>query len=502
MDGLHDGLDCNPFDQQSHGCKFTLEHEAFRIASLGYADDTTILTNTLPDLTIQNNWVEYFMRFNCLRLNPLKCELVGRGPDGESITVAQLTTHGFTIDGRSVIPKPHDQPIRYLGVHMCFDGNWKAQQKKTQATIFRFTRLIDKFQLSIGHAIYMYNVFLTPRLELALHYVHGTGTTDWIETCDKIIIGSIKHAAGSLLRLSKSALATSLHLLLPSWLEQCVKVSELFIRMNSSDPRWGRLGRQSMRQQYPSNIDEHTEDIRRPNSGTQITRAVYLAVKKLKWSLHLHHHRKRHLHLFDTPAHTSLPTLADCSSTMLLDLTQDSIHVVHDCWSGWSVPPTMNQPNKYEVHVYTDGSHDSSTSTSSWSVVVGDRWFDDNFGFLPNDEDELIRQPRHLGGSTRFGSSVSNTIGVYPVELQAIARVLAMFPLDTILHIHSDSQASIKSIKKFIGTINERDRLRSAARPLLQLIDHLCKRRKAAGGDLCLNHVSATMSINIVSVIV
>ena len=112
---------------------------------------------------------------------------------------------------------------------MCFDGSWKAQQKKTQATIFRFIRLIDKFQLSIGHAVYMYNVFLAPRLELALHYVHGTGTADWIETCDKIIIGSIKHAAGSLLRLSKSALATSLHLLLPSWLEQCVKVSELFM---------------------------------------------------------------------------------------------------------------------------------------------------------------------------------------------------------------------------------------------------------------------------------
>ena len=47
--------------------KFILKEGAFRIASLGYADDTTILTklNTLLDLT-QNNWVEYFMRFNCL----------------------------------------------------------------------------------------------------------------------------------------------------------------------------------------------------------------------------------------------------------------------------------------------------------------------------------------------------------------------------------------------------------------------------------------------------
>jgi ribonuclease HI len=252
-----------------------------------------------------------------------------------------------------------------------------------------------------------------------------------------------------------------------------------------------------VRAQCPSTIDESTS-LTQPNSGTQVTRAVYLAVRNLKWSLHLHRDYLnpdgRQRHLFDVPVRSSLPTLAadQCSSTMLIDLTNGGVHIAHDIWSGWTTPPTSPSPSPSdEIHIYTDGSHDSASSTSSWSVVVGDRWFDENFGSLPNDEEELARQPGHLGGSTRFGSAVSNTTGVYPVELQAIARVLAMFPLDAVLHIHSDSQASIKSIQTFLGTANERDRLRSAARPLLLLIDHLCRRRAEAGGTVSLSHVHA-----------
>ena len=110
---------------------------------------------------------------------------------------------------------------------------------------------------------------------------------------------------------------------------------------------------------------------------------------------------------------------------------------------------------------------------------------------LPSDEQELARQPAHVGGSTRFGSAVDITVGIYPVELQAIARALAMFPLSIHLHIHSDSQASIKSILTFVRSHDERDQLRSASRPLLQMIRHLWYRRQEAGGRVTLSHVSA-----------
>jgi ribonuclease HI len=80
---------------------------------------------------------------------------------------------------------------------------------------------------------------------------------------------------------------------------------------------------------------------------------------------------------------------------------------------------------------------------------------------------------------------------VYPAELQAIAKALAAFPLACSLHIHSDSQASITGIRAYSAELNSRQRLRMAARQLLQLIHHQIEQRKAAGGSVQLEHVRA-----------
>ena len=64
-------------------------------------------------------------------------------------------------------------------------------------------------------------------------------------------MGCIKHAAQSPLKLSHSALALTLGVNLPSWLETAVKVSELFLRLNSTGCRWGHLGRLLWRQSLP-----------------------------------------------------------------------------------------------------------------------------------------------------------------------------------------------------------------------------------------------------------
>ena len=93
MDALHEGLDTNPFTGRQHGLQLMSTY----LPSLGYADDTTVLTSSLPDLRIQNDWVAYFMRFNSLRLNPAKCELVGRNGAGEPVSDLDIAAHG--IDG-------------------------------------------------------------------------------------------------------------------------------------------------------------------------------------------------------------------------------------------------------------------------------------------------------------------------------------------------------------------------------------------------------------------
>jgi hypothetical protein len=183
-------------------------------------------------------------------------------------------------------PLAHNAALRYLGVHVCFDGSWLAQQHRALAKIGAFTRAVSKFRLPLSLAAYMFNCFLFPALELALHYVHGVGTNAWIKQCDRLLIGSIKHAAGSLLRLSHSAVALALRFSLPSWLEAGIKVSELFLRINSSDERWGKLGRALARAAMPTTVDTSTALPRADSGRSRLCRAARLAVTKLCWSWH------------------------------------------------------------------------------------------------------------------------------------------------------------------------------------------------------------------------
>ena len=481
MDALHEGLECNPFTNEQHGLLLELQggHTA-SIPSLGYADDTTTLTNTLAAMRAQNDWVHYFMAFNHLRLNHSKCELVGRRADGEPVSAAELAAESIEIEGHALQPVLHDKAIRYLGLHCRLDGSWKDQHAKSLAMVRTFTGVVDKFSLSLNHAAFMFNVFLLPKLELALRYVHGPDTNGFISNCDAAIVGCVKHAVASPLRLSHSAVALPLHINLPSWIEATAKVSELFVRINSTQCRWGRLGRILMRQTLPSGIADGSARLPHANSGTRLSRAIRLAVDQFSWTLQLHQKRqagRRGQHLFDVEPAGPLPDGPVCSGSQDLQLTAGPIKVAHDLWQSWGA--TAPAPAS-RVHVYTDGSYDVASlphSTSAWAITVADQWLDSNFGGIPSDE-HLLRAA-HARGASLFGASINCTRGVYAAELQAIARALAMFPTSCELEIHSDSQGALAGIRAYEDELNERRRLRMSSRPLLQLIHHLLQRRVA-----------------------
>ena len=161
--------------------------------------------------------------------------------------------------------------------------------------------------------------------------------------------------------------------------------------------------------------------------------------------------------------------------------------LAHDCWTGWSAPvDRLNLP----VHIYTDGSFDSWTGESSWSVVMGNDWLDANYDSVPSEQRVQLSD---VAGAVLIGSNITCTTGVYPAELQANARTLAMLSLPLSLHvvIHSDSKASIAAIRSFEEQFNERRRMRMAARPILQLIQNLRERRRLAGGSSGLVHIPA-----------
>jgi hypothetical protein len=47
-----------------------------------------------------------------------------------------------------------------------------AQHRKLLATIQLFTRIVNKFRLSVSQAAYVSNTFLLPKLEIRLRYIH------------------------------------------------------------------------------------------------------------------------------------------------------------------------------------------------------------------------------------------------------------------------------------------------------------------------------------------
>jgi hypothetical protein len=125
------------------------------------------------------------MRCNRLRLNPNKCELVGRNAAGNPISAASLALHDISIDG--------DRPIRYVGVHSCSKGDWSEQQRKAIRMIMMYTRVAIKFKLALREAVYMFNVLLITKLELSFHYAHGRGTNKRLEKCDSLLFASVRH---------------------------------------------------------------------------------------------------------------------------------------------------------------------------------------------------------------------------------------------------------------------------------------------------------------------
>ena len=74
-------------------------------------------------------------------------------------------------------------------------------------------------------------------------------------------------------------------------------------------------------------------------------------------------------------------------SVPLLKINFEKRTTFRTTWSGWGI-----DADSQHVVVYTDGSHDASSSpqpTSSWAVTVADDWFHSHFSTIPVDEQIL-----------------------------------------------------------------------------------------------------------------
>jgi len=217
---------------------------------------------------------------------------------------------------------------------------------------------------------------------------------------DATLIDCIRHAIASPLRLSHSAVALAAGFLLPSTLEVAIKVSELFIRLNTTDAhdRWNRISRQLMLLHVS------------PRSATRH--------KKSATPARVIREQPR------TPSTTCSGRW--CCAKSHSELDEPRRRGMRTCLPDSRLPTACSFD-----------AHSKPKSTSAWAVTIADRWLDDNFARLPTDE-QLITAGK-VGGATLVGASIAVTSGLNSAELQAIARALAALSLQCSLHRHSDS---------------------------------------------------------------
>ena len=111
LDALHDGLERNPFTGEEHGLAVrVLEPRApvtATLPSLGYADDTAVLANSLPSLRIQNDWVHYFMASTTApQPRQVRARRARRMATARQMQQSPLLA---SPSGATIEPVPHDQ---------------------------------------------------------------------------------------------------------------------------------------------------------------------------------------------------------------------------------------------------------------------------------------------------------------------------------------------------------------------------------------------------------
>jgi hypothetical protein len=111
--------------------------EQFNTGSLGYADDTTAITNNPHDLQIQCTKVYTYSQWAGIPLNYTKCEVTGilhhthpQDPTNEAILKAQLHNK-ITMGNAHAKYTPPTQPCKYLGLHISLNLDWQPQAQIT-----------------------------------------------------------------------------------------------------------------------------------------------------------------------------------------------------------------------------------------------------------------------------------------------------------------------------------------------------------------------------------
>jgi len=422
MDALHSHLG-NLSDK--HGVQITPETT---ISSIGYADDTLILSHCLLSLHISHVFVVEFFKSHTLRLNISKTVAFSR-------CIPQILQNKFEFKiNNSVIKFNTKKVFRYLGILYTPNLDWEEHLKNIERTrIFPIWRRICTGKFSITQIRYIYLDLVISVIDFSSRFF--VIPKHFLERWDTLLYRSIIKAIGSLYpSLSRDGLYSVIGIRTLADCSLTASVSETMLILNSKSLE-GKFFRQLFAKNLLPDGYYCSLPCRRNTHETNFNRMLKLLKKQ------------------------------DISLQMNYQSSELGIHKGYMCGSAGTLKNF--DPCAKTVDVFTDGSTDPSdpSAISGYAAVI-----------VTN---KNLKDPQVLQGTIYADGNN------YLAEAAAIICALETIPSFLNIRLYTDALSFLSATITFEEKTH-REKIRTSARSFLRRFHELCNDRQ---GSVRMQHV-------------
>jgi hypothetical protein len=482
-DALHEG-----YEKLNAGYK--MNEKGLTISSIGYADDTIIVSDTEQGIRRLHQWTMEFFQAHHFSLNTQKTLFVSSdSAAGNLCSTSQSEVIKVQSSGTS---------FRYLGLILNIDLKWDKQEESMTKQIRAAVRRIVAYQLDFLATITTIREMLLPKLELGLKFAKIT--TRRMESWDHLIrgclIGTMNASKSTKWSLATTAVEMVTEIPKISKLRTIIRTTELMQRANGShlaDPSaetfWADIGitiddctqlkadmlHRLIRPGEPDAENEREteeqeiKERKSSSTGSSWTKDTINMMEKAGARIAANNNEVKNCRVVEGGIIEDDRSNDEPEWLSPRFLTQKVQSI--------SIQTGAIDRNKEWV-AYTDGSTCPGTKQNSGYGVVLTRRSEKS-----TDTDRDGSVCRKFYGT--FKSSGNNFLA----ELAGIAVALRIIPIDAHVIIKTDSLAAVLALKK--QHRSERKRLRTAARPMIRMIQEMIDKRRDNTGQTSLQWIKA-----------
>ena len=443
------------------------------VSSRGYCDDTAILAGDVHTLKQMNKITYRFFRKHGLLVSEKKTMVTGRNRDGTDFK-ENIYWPGT---GKPLTNKTCAESIKYLGLHINMNLTWDTQIKKLESSLHNITSRIQSNQVSILQGSMLIRDVLIPKFENS--FKHITASDKQIEHWDKVIAKSISKRAGLGNRqIHKSSIFTTIRATTLNNSYLLAKTTSLFTQLTKHSELQKEY--QNIFEKTTKNPSMNKKRNASPLSG--IAEAIRMTTQN---NIIIEHNtsytRKERVTQITLASINKEATQKDPitkelnGKTQIITLKEEKI-AIRDTYDLWEIKRNKNTPPPIytkPIIMCTDGSTYKSWPSGAGIAIM-----------------ETGSKHRELWGIPGMRWRIENSNN-HEAELAAINKAIRSVEIWRPITIYTDSDTSIKVIRKQRLSKLPTNKTTMEARPYIISILRAIEKRESRGVPTTIIHVAS-----------